>query len=127
MEKSVMKKWVKALRSGEYLQCTGSLTEKDEQGNDTFCCLGVLTNLYVQENGISKLKLDNSKGNGLSFWDFNEEFDSYLCDPIRKWAGMRSNKGDLFLSGLDPLYEQNDDGKSFSEIADIIEEKYEEL
>lgn len=38
MPKKMKKKWLKALRSGEYGQVKGKLTD----GNGGFCCLGVL-------------------------------------------------------------------------------------
>ena len=131
MKKSVMKKWVKALRSGEYLQCKGELTEKNKKGQDTFCCLGVLTNLYVEENGISKLKLPNSKGNTLNFWKYNENYASYLSMAVQSWAGMSSSNGRLPIGTLNEnantLAGLNDKGSSFEEIADIIEKNYKEL
>lgn len=37
MDKEIMRKWIEALRSGEYAQCQNSLM--DDKG---YCCLGVL-------------------------------------------------------------------------------------
>lgn len=46
MDKKVKKKWVKALRSGEYQQATRRLYAEDRgDGQEGFCCLGVLCDL----------------------------------------------------------------------------------
>ena len=47
MNKEVKKKWVDALRSGEYAQGRSSLRDHDE-----YCCLGVLCELAVKEGVI---------------------------------------------------------------------------
>ena len=46
MKKSVIKKWTKVLKSGEYTQTKGKMA--NERGN-SFCCLGVLTNEFCTE------------------------------------------------------------------------------
>ena len=65
MNAKVKKLWVEALKSGEYFQGKGQLViePKDmgyaldikeaeaETGDTLFCCLGVLTNIYVEETG----------------------------------------------------------------------------
>lgn len=40
LPKKFKEKWLKALRSGEYKQSTGFLTEQYE-GESNYCCLGV--------------------------------------------------------------------------------------
>ena len=119
MKKNVMKKWVKALRSGEYSQGTGNLV--DEQ--DNFCCLGVLCNLAPQSTG-------EWTTNSLKMWGFSGDMfnTGILPTTVMNWAGMRSYNGLIpsfphtySLSGL------NDCGKTFAEIADIIEEEWESL
>lgn len=117
MKKSIKNKWVKALRSGEYLQCKGALTKQDADCNDTFCCLGVLTNLYVEEVGVSKLH----KG----YWTLNEEGAALLSKPVMKWSGVSLDSGRIFKKPS--LAYQNDSGKTFNEIADIIDKNWERL
>lgn len=34
-------KWIKALRSGAYKQMNGQVCEIDNDGNETYCCIGV--------------------------------------------------------------------------------------
>jgi len=45
---SVKKKWLEALRSGEYKQTQGELRSEDKP--NSFCCLGVLCNIHAQEH-----------------------------------------------------------------------------
>jgi len=40
-QKSRVRKWTKALRSGEYKQCKGVLKRRQPAGHNTYCCLGV--------------------------------------------------------------------------------------
>ena len=51
MNKRIKKKWIAALRSGEYVQGRGAMLTTDEDGNDSFCCLGVLSNIHAEETG----------------------------------------------------------------------------
>lgn len=44
MNKAIKKKWLKALRSGEYEQGRERLCSIAEDGTHRFCCLGVLVN-----------------------------------------------------------------------------------
>ena len=81
------KKWVKALRSGDYKQGHGRL-----RTDDTFCCLGVACDLYAQEHPEAK-------------WTFNYEVDwfyplgysdqggSFLDLPkkVQEWVNSVSN------------------------------------
>ncbi len=48
MNKEIKQKWIDALQSGDYKQCKGRLAD-----NDSFCCLGVLTDLYLKEKNMT--------------------------------------------------------------------------
>ncbi|QGT54329.1 hypothetical protein b3_0085 [Synechococcus phage B3] len=82
MKQEIKEKWVAALRSGEYQQTTGNL--RDEKG---FCCLGVLTDLYLKENGVEWVS------------ESAHPYAYYLalgiCDELPKqvadWAGLECN------------------------------------
>jgi hypothetical protein len=116
MKKSIAKKWVKALRSGAYQQGTYQLVDE----NDNFCCLGVLCNLAVDE-GIGEWV----RGSG--GWVFKTEGDvddQVLPLEVRLWAGMSSAEGRIKDDCLPNL---NDTGKSFKELASIIEKNVEKL
>ena len=103
MKKKLKRKWVKALRSGEYCQTEGSLI--DEKG---YCCLGVLCDVmgiaqdedenFVDEDGraLTSLGSAHDDGEGLS--------------------------GLVMKGGRWELAKMNDHGATFDEIADWIEE-----
>lgn len=131
MKRSIMKRWVKALRSGEYEQTKDKLVSED----DSFCCLGVLCNLSV-DDGVGEWRHDHILGRW--FFQCNEYFDfkdaMELPESVREWAGMNSCDGAI-RTDISPysliypptLAELNDNGKSFKEIADIIEKNYKDL
>lgn len=116
MDPNVKARWVEALRSGKYRQTREAL--KDRDGH---CCLGVLCDLYAQEDGRKK-------------WD-----KRHLCDAADGSAAILD--GDTAMpravvymwAGLDPVAKvringvcqelavHNDGGVSFAQIADAIE------
>ena len=100
------KEWVKALRSGEYKQGKHRL----HRGN-VFCCLGVACDLYQKKFG----DLD------VGFYEFGDitmfSYDGHehgLPEKVRNSLSI----GD---SDISALIELNDGGRTFLEIADIIE------
>ena len=103
------KKWVEALRSGKYSQTTKKL--QDEKG---FCCLGVACKVYEQETG-NKLPVDE-------YGNFEEHTLMRKYNCVREWIGLSVADGYFEKSyTTHNLASLNDRGKSFSEIADIIE------
>ncbi len=113
MIKEIGNMWNKALRSGEYKQTDGALC--DSRG---FCCLGVLTDLYIKEHNLEWERCGNSRR-----FDGNS---SILTNLVMKWAKISSSEGWL-KSNRKNLAEMNDSGSTFLEIADIIEANMEEL
>jgi hypothetical protein len=109
MKKEVQEKWVAALRSGEYKQTREIL--RDEEG---FCCLGVLTDLYIQENG---LEWGSDPDRSVYTFDDEEEIPPSV---VREWAGMQN-----WETSCGYLYYQLNDVEnySFEQIADIIEKE----
>jgi hypothetical protein len=105
MNKPLIKKWVKALRSGKYKQVKNYLaTDKG------YCCLGVLCEVAIKQ-GI-KLKRDSSGTSGIVIYD---DQISDLPTRIRKHVGLApKDVGELI--GLNDIA-----GKSFEQIADYIE------
>jgi hypothetical protein len=101
------KKWVAALRSGEYLQARTHL--RREYG---FCCLGVACDLYAKSHPEADWE---RRGN---LFRFMGELGT-LPNPVRKWIGLTDSCGIYNFSHF--LVTDNDEGKSFNEIADIIE------
>ncbi len=57
MDKIIKAKWVEALRSGEYKQGKGVLRGSD-MTKPTYCCLGVLCDVYKRHTGRGKWKTD---------------------------------------------------------------------
>lgn len=107
MKEEVKKKWVEALRSGEFTQAQGYLRIVEEGSSPRYCCLGVLCELMRRE--FPQL------GNNLFF-------SHYLPQPVMEWSGLtdhnprvRSREESHTLSNL------NDHGASFETIADLIE------
>ena len=122
------RKWVSALRSGEYSQDRSYL--RTDKG---FCCLGVACDVYSKETGEGEWnevggmdKLHEYK------YNFNIDVNPYvkgLPSEVAYWLGLRTVRGSMYgIEGeygewLEPssLAVRNDDGSTFSEIADIIE------
>ena len=126
MKKDVMKKWVKALRSGDYVQRAEALRSKE-----AYCCLGVLC--------------DISKVGAWSDSDYyvctNSSDEAMLPQKVQDWAGMASKAGawegdpihrKMTLLALNDTMTWNEQTgtkhkHTFQEIADIIEKEWESL
>ena len=123
------KKWVAALRSGDYEKTTRHLRTKNG-----FCCLGVACDLYEKATGKGKWKLGyytylpsvyafHSGYPGTSYKD--EAFPA----AVMRWIGLRDAIGEYSISPSirNSLTNNNDNGSSFAEIADVIESEPEGL
>jgi hypothetical protein len=127
MKEEVMRKWVAALRSGEYKQTKRNL--RDEHG---FCCLGVLCDLYAKETGEGTWALQ-CQAYEPDFYVFSrhDEWSRFTLPPERVaqgWAGMHTNNGSIHRWEKGPtLTDLNDSGKTFAKIADHIERNWERL
>ena len=123
MNKEIAKKWVEALRSGEYEQGRRAL----RSGDSKYCCLGVLCKIVEKEVDGRWLPV------------YNENGDYGFSTPENTWAGMPGSDVDTFVNGKggdDYIYNYayngretdlaslNDDGVTFDEIATLIEERY---
>lgn len=97
--------WVKALRSGEYQQVEGTLRGVVVDGGVGYCCLGV----YLEAvKGIS----------------VPEGTEDHPEGPKELYTLCRT---DIHRELVDTGIEMNDvNGQSFTEIADMIEEYYNE-
>jgi hypothetical protein len=101
MDAELKAKWIEALRSGKYKQCRSSLRQ-----NDGFCCLGVLADANGEQWSTEKWLMPGQyrvvRGGGCLFYGVQQ--------------------GLLTEEQMDALADMNDEGKSFSEIADYIEQ-----
>lgn len=121
MNPEVKAKWLKALRSGRYKQTKHALKKEDG-----YCCLGVLTNIYIKETkngswkkdeGDTMFKMFNKQGEGVGE-------GGVLTKEVMDWAGIPKLMGTTVVpnGSYRSLASENDlQGKSFKKIADIIE------
>ena len=118
MKKDIMKRWVKALRSGEFKQGGGALYK---DGN--YCCLGVLCRLHARENNKRFSGEDVSVDKGAKKYLGKADFPQGI---VVKWAGLFLRDPRDSIGNKLSVY--NDDREcTFGEIADIIESDYKEL
>ena len=112
MDPIVKAKWVAALRSGAYGQGTGQLRDGNE-----YCCLGVLCDLRGPQDWVP-----SNYGNGFAY-----AYDPCADMPpgfMKEWAGLDWDNVLVEIDGRrDTLNEHNDNGRTFAEIADAIEEQ----
>lgn len=123
--------WIDALRSGDYEQCKGALRR-----GDSFCCLGVLTELAVKAGAVEPGEVDRD---GYYVYPYTvlddcpqvELFD--LHRGVMEWSGMTSATGILhqIISfgeegryGSSLIHLNDHAGYNFNQIADVIEEQF---
>lgn len=114
------KLWVEALLSGEFKQCTEALCEIEDDKPVGFCCLGVACEIFsARESPLST----EVRRHGLKFVRHYDNEDMILPQAVRNWLGL-ATCGAVYGgqgSNSGQLAEDNDNGKSFPEIAAIIE------
>jgi hypothetical protein len=115
MNKAVARKWVDALRSGEYQQTHKVLTQITEDG-EFDCCLGVLCKLALQDGiELDIMTIDYSREGMVKTYNGDEALPPNV---IRQWAGFEPCSEDVSRYA-----EMNDElGCTFAQIADAIEE-----
>lgn len=115
------KKWVEALRSGDYEQTTGVLRKASNQR----CCLGVACDLYAKETGEGEwvYRIGHTY-----FVTKRDQSYSLLPNDVRNWLGLFTSKG-RFIDEHEffSLTDLNDAGASFIKIANTIESEPEGL
>lgn len=131
MNPQVKEKWIDALRSGKYEQGSEKL-----RSVDGYCCLGVLCDLYAQEqNKEWDLKgIDEENHQVMDYWYFDGESE-FLPDSVREWAGITFNnpkvrvdvtenddEDDWFYQ--DEIANLNDTGYTFEELSKLIQEQF---
>jgi hypothetical protein len=137
MDPDVKRQWLEALRGDEYPQGSGAL--KSDTGR--YFCLGVLCDLAVK-NGIipepTEIILSgDTDGGDVDAWVYGERADGddfsangfYLPTKVSEWSGVpihgdRPRSNDKSVPPPATLASLNDGGRSFAEIADVIEAEY---
>lgn len=102
MDVTVKDKWLKALRSGNYKQAKGTLRK-----TVGYCCLGVLCDVVDNTKWVACSGIEEG------YYNWNRSM-AYCPFDIQKTLKL----SDI---DLDILMRMNDEGKTFSEIADYIE------
>ncbi len=135
MDQQIKAEWVAALRSGEYKQGINFLRQDDK-----FCCLGVLCDLH------RKAHQKEGEDDTVNSWfpTISPEMDNTPCfsyhygnttllpDAVMDWCGLHScdpsvqriasfENNHVTQDGTLSLF--NDQGATFDQIADIIEEQ----
>ena len=120
MNTQIKQQWVTALRSGEYTQARWNL--QTEQG---FCCLGVLCDLYAKETGTEWEVSTTEDDEPFTYYYFDDH-SNHLPEYVMKWADLESTSPSVkFAEGqLKELAILNDQGSTFEEIAQLIEENF---
>lgn len=115
MKPKIKAKWLEALRSGKYKQTKEVL--KDSTG---YCCLGVLCDIHRKT--IKKKGWTKNSCNNLEY--YNEA--GTLPENVLKWAGIEDENGKFKYKNGKTVYltNLNDNGKSFKQIANIIEKYF---
>lgn len=113
MNTRVKQKWVEALRSKTYKQGKYRL----RCINDSYCCLGVLCDLYLKEKGG---EWQEDKTDMIPCYSF-QECSAMLPNKVMEWAGL--NNVDPVVYSDVRISRINDNGNGFDKIADLIEQE----
>jgi len=122
MNQDIKQRWIDALRSGQYQQGVGCLRNAQNQ----FCCLGVLCDLYVEDNAELDSGACWEQGSGRDVSEYClHDTSEVLPEEVKEWAELdMQNPGvrrpDHPFTSLAVL---NDTGRmTFDDIATVIEE-----
>ena len=131
MNPQVKEKWIDALRSGKYEQGSEKL-----RGVNGYCCLGVLCDLYSQEQNTEWQfrGYDENTNQTTDYWYFEEQSE-FLPESVKEWAGLPAcnpnvkvdvtgddDEEDWFY--FDEIASLNDSGYSFIQLSEIIQEQF---
>jgi len=100
--KQARKLWCESLRSGKYQQCRGKMTDGVRH-----CCLDIARVAFIEAEGREPERVRYATNKNLT--KFPE---------VRIWLGLKTNIGRYNAYSL---ARDNDEGKTFDEIAAIIE------
>lgn len=106
MNPQLKERWLTALRSGEYKQGRECLRCSD---GDKYCCLGVLADVYNPSLWIGVTCC------GYEYGYLMESATDSLPDKVAQTVGLDTD------TQVELIKMNDDDGKSFLEIADHIE------
>ena len=126
MNPEVKEKWLAALRSGEYQHGKNRLVTVNEEGKLTYCCLGVLCDIYVKETGKAEWRDEGTK---LAFVPGDNPIDkehAYLTREVVDWSGL-PDKNPTMQDGEDrnslAIINDKDTTRDFSPLIELIEQQ----
>lgn len=94
MDQKIKEKWLNALRSGKYQMGKTKLRNTDNNtGEQFYCCLGVLCDLYIKEFELGNLTMPDELTKPHWRDDFFVQRDgqtqrNYLAFEVAEWAGL---------------------------------------
>jgi hypothetical protein len=134
MNEEVKSRWLEKLRSGDYAQTPGQLGFVADDGSESYCCLGVLCEIAVEDGIVSRTVSDNG-----SIYYHDGKYDMVqmhvLTSGVIEWSGIDDANPEIDTEGFDVLVdgdsrsyaslsELNDYANwNFSQIADFIDDK----
>jgi hypothetical protein len=113
MDTDVKNEWTTRLRSGQYEQGRGNLRLASTADGHKYCCLGVLCEIAVEKEIIKPAVALTCY---LTVIGEYEEHTQYPPLKVLRWAGLSEQEAR-------DLAEHNDNGMSFRDLADLIEQR----
>jgi hypothetical protein len=115
MNREIARRWTDRLRNRDIPQGAGCLG----MPHGRRCCLGVLCDIAVEDDVIDPPRTE-------SLWSFTYAgAHGSLPTQVTAWAGMLTREG--IYDADCSLMADNDNGKTFLELADIIDAHWEDL
>lgn len=119
----IIELWAQKLESGQLKQGKHRLCNKDGLGGVSYCCLGVVCELYIELGGdLEKVEYQNHYGYNEEGHDLSRT--GVLPREVQDWIGMNTNEGryiDRQGYPIASLVADNDSfGRNFEQIARII-------
>lgn len=130
MDPVIKQLWTSALRSGKYKQGKNYLNIINANNEHQYCCLGVLCEIAIKQGMNIETEEDRTS---VIFASDNHiratiKYEGDECTPppaVQQWAGIGAEGGYIHPTNDDPsLVRDNDSGKTFDEIADIIDKHF---
>lgn len=127
MNPDIKQQWGAALIGGEYVQCRCGHLE----GDDGWCCLGVLCALAVKAGVARRVTRSSPSGLLIVYEDLElPELPWYASSvyppkPVQEWAELDTVTPLIEVNGtLFPLTGLNDSRFTFTEIWELIDSQY---
>jgi len=131
LNEDIKRRWVEALRSGQYRQTREQLVDHNNTLGPRYCCLGVLCEIAVADGVVRYDERDNTYVSEENPSDYN---DTALPWAVARWAGLPledeygnfPSEVPVWIEGAQTICLTTlNDGRdyNFDQIADVIEEK----